>query len=490
MNLPSLSIENKELPQTHKKIEDSFDQILGPTWREKYPSTPSKETPRTPSIEDLLELLQNSADQLKPYQRLQLWLAIEKRHPATQANLRSFLQKLWTIAEKENDFSILYLMIQCFFSMIQGKDEEEQHPQSLDPSPKQEWTQSTLALYTNALLSSIVQSENKQKLLHVKNIQEWFQPSDELDECLEKAALRFHDSCRMKKTPQKRLEQMNLPPQGRFTEKVFAICQKNLINKPWTWPYTLWTFQVFEEQSRSRYIDLINQILEKTPDNILQNCKNEFFSHIRKDFGHPLSSESDWKFFSEQARKRVLSWGGKVQYEDYQRVYNLLEEVGYYKYISIIKQDYYGEGTRSKSRYDKYWRQYSGKMKLVRFYITPTAHDWLTKHTEGAEVIREIGLGQCIGQMATSSDVILMEFEPFSVLEFIYGSHNHALFFEKSVYQENQAIFLRSELLLAEVLRLQKLKTLGHPYKWQEECDKLMSRYGIYKDYEERGWRS
>ncbi len=87
--------------------------------------------------------------------------------------------------------------------------------------------------------------------------------------------------------------------------------------------------------------------------------------------------------FSEQARSRILSWGGKVQYDDFSRVPVLLSEKGFFEYLDSLTGDKFGEKQRLESRYGKYWKQYTSQMKQVRFYLTSIAREWLEKDEEG-----------------------------------------------------------------------------------------------------------
>lgn len=491
MKLPDFSPERIALPPISKLIEERFDALLGNTWRDKQPSTPNSEGSIFFSIEDLLCLLQEAPSQLKPHHRLRIWFSIEKQHPATQKNLATHIQHLWRQASQSQDFSILYLMVQCFFTFLQENQKSLSEPSS--PQENQRcWTQKAQQDFMRSLLTALAADQKKQHFLMIKRLKEWFPSPDSAEQGIKQSASRVHDFCNTKKTPQEVFVSMNLPSQGDFTNTILDLCREKLVQKAWpNWMYVLWVFRVFQEQSRTHYIELVNDLLEKTPDELLKNCKDDFFSLLRKEFGHPLSAESDWKLFSEQARSRILSWGGKVQYEDYRRVHVLLLDVHFYSYINSLTSDVYGDEKRLESRYGKYWKQYLSKMRLVRFYLTPIAREWLEKHDEGFEVIREIGIGQCVGKMDTPSDAMLMEFDPFTVLEFIYGPRNNVLFFAKDVFQNHQHIFLRNELLLSEVLRLPRLHEIRHQYRWQEKsCDVFMSKHKISKDYTEKFGKS
>ncbi len=114
--------------------------------------------------------------------------------------------------------------------------------------------------------------------------------------------------------------------------------------------------------------------------------------------------------------------------------------------IISLTSDEFGEKQRLESRYGKYWKQYLSKMRLVRFYLTPIAREWLENTTKASS--SEIGIGQCVGKMDTPSDAVFTEFNPFTVLEFIYGPRNNVLFFAKDVFQTTNTSFLRNELLV------------------------------------------
>ncbi len=153
MKLPDFSPERIALPTISKLIEERFDALLGNTWRDKQPSIPNPEGSVFFSIEDLLCLLQETPSQLKPHHRLRIWFSIEKQHPATQKNLATHIQHLWRQASQSQDFSILYLMVQCFFTFLQENQQSlsessstQENQKSLsEPSSPQEnqrcWTQ-------------------------------------------------------------------------------------------------------------------------------------------------------------------------------------------------------------------------------------------------------------------------------------------------------------------------------------------------------------
>lgn len=288
------------------------------------------------------------------------------------------------------------------------------------------------------------------------------------------------------------LEQRQWPRYGQLSSEVAQLCVDHLLSNPWqSWEESRWYLRVAEGCVLPvRWLHLVQSLLSSLSEDVLGQSRTRLLPWLVERLGHPLSAEGDWNdvYFTQDVRRKVAHWAGARAFSAYQDFHKLLNRDGYYEELdqtrglqsSNVVQDVYPEAERAIHRFS-FWMRLQRHMEFTRFFVAPSAHQWLRKTEEGVGLLRNQSIGRYVGRKENvESNIAIMVFPKVVVLEFMYGAGNPVLMYERSEFEKHQHLFETVTLREEDLDALPIWHRLEHDYRWQVHCERfLQQEFGL-----------
>lgn len=288
------------------------------------------------------------------------------------------------------------------------------------------------------------------------------------------------------------LEERQWPRFGVLSDDVAQLCVDHLLANPWSsWEEARWYLSVAEGCVRPvSWLHLVQKLLSSLSEDILGQSRTRLLPWLVKRLGHPLSTEGDWNdvYFTQEVRRKVASWAGARAFSAYGEFHKLLQDDGYYEELDQTRgrqsgnfvQDVYPEAERAIHRFS-FWMRLQRHMEFTRFFVAPSAHQWLRRSEEGQELLRDHSIGRYVGRKEdVESNIAIIVFPKVVVLEFMYGAGNPVLMYERSEFETHQHLFETVTLREEDLDVLPIWHRLEHDYRWQVGCERfLQQEFGL-----------
>ena len=261
-------------------------------------------------------------------------------------------------------------------------------------------------------------------------------------------------SCQYLKLPIQLFNQEQLPTWGLITQEslnyiveVFlALIQPN--NQQVNWLLTC-----LNEMSQEQQIKAVNNILTSVPTEIGARFP-ELVDWLRKKYG---TGKLRYRL-SETAKRKLQDWIGAVNYDQFQKLAQLILE-------RLPLEDFEANQLR---RRQEFWGYYSNRFERIRILLPQESLRII-----GNELSQNVDLLEEDG--SNSTEVCIFDFGDWLIVEIFRGPGSETRLFPRS---ENR-------LFDAPNLSLKRIRRLGgeihdHKYLWQFSCEKWLYEKKIY----------
>jgi len=176
---------------------------------------------------------------------------------------------------------------------------------------------------------------------------------------------------------------------------------------------------------------------------------------LRQNYGSGMIS-SRWNELSSQAKIALRKWIGAVNYNDFQKLVDLL-----------LKQLSLEEWERNQlERRKGFWANYSDRFERIRILLPQSSFNVLNAHFSN----QDVNLLSEDGTKAT--EVCIFDFGDRFVVEFFRGPGSETRVFKRDLRIEK-------ELFQSLFLSIKRLRCLGgeihdHVFCWQHYCEKWL----------------
>ncbi len=216
-----------------------------------------------------------------------------------------------------------------------------------------------------------------------------------------------------------------------------------------------WLLSCLDEMSDSQQIKAINHLLTNVSNDIATN-HSLLIDWLRNNY----RNGEKWYKLSDPARQRLREWIGGINYDDFQKLVNLI-------FNRLDLQDF--ESNRLCRRRD-FWADYSNRFERLRILLPKTSQIAI-----GYQIQGDVDLLEDDGSDPT--EACIFDFGEWFIVEFFRGRGSETRLFPKN--SRNEQIFFGESTLSVKRIRCLSGDKHDHEFLWQFFCRQWLANKGI-----------